>query len=95
MIDHARLERALNIAWQGRGPLAWTLRPLAWLFARRLSRPMHEFATAADAIGRDEQAPLVDQLVAPGRSPPTYFGSPLSRCSCQSGASRKPDMRRP
>jgi two-component system, OmpR family, sensor kinase len=37
------------------------LLPLAWLFARRLSRPMHDFATAADAIGRDEQAPLLEE----------------------------------
>jgi two-component system OmpR family sensor kinase len=35
--------------------------PFAWLFARRLSKPMHDFATAADAIGRDEQAPLLDE----------------------------------
>jgi two-component system OmpR family sensor kinase len=37
------------------------LLPFAWVFARRLSRPMHEFATAADAIGRDEQAPLLEE----------------------------------
>jgi two-component system OmpR family sensor kinase len=37
------------------------LLPLAWVFARRLSRPMHDFATAADAIGRDEQAPLLEE----------------------------------
>jgi signal transduction histidine kinase len=37
------------------------LLPFAWLFARRLSRPMHDFATAADAIGRDEQAPLLQE----------------------------------
>ncbi len=36
------------------------LLPFAWVFARRLSRPMHDFATAADAIGRDEQAPLLE-----------------------------------
>lgn len=34
---------------------------LAWWFARRLSRPIHDFATAADAIGRDEQAPLLEE----------------------------------
>lgn len=33
----------------------------AWLFARRLSRPIGEFAAAADAIGRDHQAPLLDE----------------------------------
>ncbi len=37
------------------------LLPFAWIFARRLSRPMHDFATAADAIGRDEQAPLLQE----------------------------------
>ncbi len=37
------------------------LLPFAWVFARRLSRPMHDFATAADAIGRDEQAPLLEE----------------------------------
>ncbi len=45
MIAHARLERALNIAWQGRGPLAWALRPLAWLFAaaRATQRGLYRF----------------------------------------------------
>lgn len=37
------------------------LLPLAWLFARRLSRPIREFASAADTIGRDEQAPLLEE----------------------------------
>jgi len=37
------------------------LLPFAWVFARRLSRPMRDFATAADAIGRDEQAPLLEE----------------------------------
>jgi len=37
------------------------LLPLAWWFARRLSRPIHDFARAADAIGRDEQAPLLEE----------------------------------
>ncbi|MCK9563133.1 MAG: ATP-binding protein [Bacteroidales bacterium] len=37
------------------------LLPLAWLFARRLSRPIHDFASAADTIGRDEQAPLLEE----------------------------------
>lgn len=31
--------------------------PLAWFFARRLSRPIREFADAADRIGRDSEAP--------------------------------------
>ena len=54
-------------SWKLRVPLTVlmlsmaVLLPLAWLFARRLSRPMHEFATAADAIGRDEQAPLLQE----------------------------------
>ncbi len=34
---------------------------MAWLFTRRLSRPIHEFAAAADAIGRDHQAPLLEE----------------------------------
>jgi signal transduction histidine kinase len=33
--------------------------PLAWFFARRLSRPIREFAKAADRIGRDSEAPLL------------------------------------
>lgn len=33
--------------------------PLAWFFARRLSRPIREFANAADRIGRDSDAPLL------------------------------------
>lgn len=33
--------------------------PLAWFFARRLSRPIREFAKAADRIGRDSDAPLL------------------------------------
>lgn len=37
------------------------LLPLAWLFARRLSRPIRDFASAADTIGRDEQAPLLEE----------------------------------
>ena len=32
---------------------------LAWLFARRLSRPIRNFARAADRIGREEDAPPV------------------------------------
>jgi len=34
---------------------------MALLFTRRLSRPIHEFAAAADAIGRDHQAPLLEE----------------------------------
>lgn len=33
--------------------------PLAWLFTRRLSRPIREFAQAADRIGWDSDAPLL------------------------------------
>lgn len=35
--------------------------PLAWIFARRLSRPIREFASAADRIGRDSDAPLLEE----------------------------------
>jgi len=54
-------------SWRFRVPLSVlglslaVLLPFAWLFARRLSKPMHDFATAADAIGRDEQAPLLQE----------------------------------
>lgn len=54
-------------SWKFRVPFSFillslaALLPFAWLFARRLSRPMHDFATAADAIGRDEQAPLLQE----------------------------------
>ena len=54
-------------SWKLRLPLSLiflslaALLPFAWLFARRLSRPIHDFATAADAIGRDEQAPLLEE----------------------------------
>lgn len=36
-----------------------TVLPLAWLFARRLSRPIRSFAAAADRMGRDASAPRV------------------------------------
>jgi two-component system, OmpR family, sensor kinase len=35
--------------------------PLAWLFARRLSRPIRDFATASDRIGRDSHAPALEE----------------------------------
>jgi signal transduction histidine kinase len=35
--------------------------PLAWLFARKLSRPIRDFAEAADRIGRDSGAPLLEE----------------------------------
>jgi two-component system, OmpR family, sensor kinase len=47
--------------------------PLAWLFARRLSRPIRNFAMAADRIGRDSHAPPLaetgpDELRLAGRA---------------------------
>ncbi len=54
-------------SWKFRVPISvvllslTVLLPFAWLFARRLSKPMHDFATAADAIGRDEQAQLLQE----------------------------------
>jgi signal transduction histidine kinase len=56
-----------------RGPAEWQLRammvfglsllallPLAWWFARRLSRPIQAFAEAADRVGHDATAPKVE-----------------------------------
>lgn len=39
--------------------MALALLPIAWWFARRLSRPIRQFAQAADRIGRDSEAPPV------------------------------------
>lgn len=57
-------ERPLIGAWQWRSILWFAtsfllLLPVAWLFARRLSLPIREFAAAADRIGRDANAPPV------------------------------------
>lgn len=52
-------------SWQGRVLLTLLLSilviaPLAWLFARRLSRPIAAFAEAAERLGRDPRAPPLD-----------------------------------
>lgn len=57
-------ERPLIGSWQWRSILWFAtsfllLLPVAWLFARRLSLPIREFAAAADRIGRDASAPPV------------------------------------
>ena len=46
-----------TIAWFGFSTLL--LVPIAWLFTRRLTRPMLRFAQAADQFGRDEPAPVL------------------------------------
>lgn len=48
--------------WQKRIALwllgcAMVLTPVAWLFARRITRPFDRFAAAAEALGRDPNAP--------------------------------------
>jgi signal transduction histidine kinase len=57
-------EQAGPDEWQVRAMLVFGLSllamlPLAWWFARRLSRPIQAFAAAADRIGHDVQAPKV------------------------------------
>lgn len=57
-------DRPLIAAWQKRMALLFglsllTLLPLAWLFARRLVRPIRAFADAADRVGQDASAPMV------------------------------------
>ena len=54
-------ERFPNV-WQSRILLSFllsvgALAPLAYLFARRLARPIREFAAAAERLGRDPRAP--------------------------------------
>src|SRR3546814_2205174 len=56
--------RPLVAAWQKRMLLwfaisALALMPLAWCFARRLTRPIRRFAEAAERMGRDPLAPPV------------------------------------
>lgn len=46
-----------TIAWFGLSTLL--LVPVAWLFTRRLTRPMRRFVEAADHFGRDEPAPVL------------------------------------
>jgi signal transduction histidine kinase len=50
--------------WQRRIALwlfgcALVLAPVAWLFARRITLPFHKFAEAAEALGRDPNAPSI------------------------------------
>ena len=52
-------------AWQRR-VLLWfaiafaIVAPLGWLFARRMSKPLERFAEAAELLGRDPTAPVLD-----------------------------------
>ncbi|HUZ11895.1 MAG TPA: ATP-binding protein [Caulobacteraceae bacterium] len=57
--------RALLDPWQLRALLvlavaALAVTPLAWWFARRLAAPIAAFATAAERLGRDPDAPPLD-----------------------------------
>jgi signal transduction histidine kinase len=58
--------RPLVSPWQMR-TLVWfalsalLLTPLAWLIARRLARPIHTFAQAAERLGRDPHAPPLEE----------------------------------
>ncbi len=62
--------RPLISPWQMR-TLIWfalsalLLAPLAWLIARRLARPIHTFAEAAERLGRDPNAPPLDEVRGP------------------------------
>ncbi|MBX7247767.1 MAG: HAMP domain-containing protein [Caulobacteraceae bacterium] len=62
--------RPLVSPWQLR-TLVWfalsalVLAPLAWLIARRLARPIHTFAEAAERLGGDPNAPPLEE----GRGP--------------------------
>lgn len=52
-------------SWQ-RGLALWfslsalAMAPIAWMFARRLTRPIQEFANAAERLGRDPGAPPLE-----------------------------------
>jgi len=57
-------DRPLIAQWQIRMAVAFgfaliSLVPLAWLFARRMARPIRAFAAAADRVGRDSSAPMI------------------------------------
>ena len=58
-----RTEPAFGLSdWQQRVALwfalsALLMTPVAWIFARRLSRPIQVFAEAAERLGRDPKAP--------------------------------------
>jgi len=52
-------------AWQQRVALwfllsALAMSPVAWIFARRLSKPIQVFADAAERLGRDPRAPALE-----------------------------------
>lgn len=58
--------RPFIAAWQRRLILfffisAFAMLPFAWLFARRLTRPIRRFADAADRLGADPNAPAVPE----------------------------------
>jgi signal transduction histidine kinase len=61
-----RTQPALGLSdWQQRVALWFTLSalamsPIAWLYARRLSRPIQLFADAAERLGRDPRAPPLE-----------------------------------
>jgi two-component system OmpR family sensor kinase len=62
--------RPLISPWQMRTVIwfalsALLLAPLAWLIARRLARPIHTFAEAAERLGRDPNAPPLDDARGP------------------------------
>jgi signal transduction histidine kinase len=59
-------DRPYIAQWQIRMVLAFgaallSLVPLAWLFARRLARPIRSFADAADRVGHDASAPMIPE----------------------------------
>lgn len=59
-------DRPFIAQWQIRMMLAFgaallSLVPLAWLFARRMARPIRSFADAADRVGRDASAPMIPE----------------------------------
>jgi len=59
-------DRPFIAQWQVRMALAFglafiSLIPLAWLFARRMARPIRAFADAADRVGRDSSAPMIPE----------------------------------
>ncbi|HWJ68624.1 MAG TPA: ATP-binding protein [Sphingobium sp.] len=59
-------DRPFIAQWQIRMAVAFgfaliSLVPLAWLFARRMARPIRAFADAADLVGRDSSAPMIPE----------------------------------
>eukprot|EP01035_Chromulina_nebulosa_P010825 gene10825-14515_t len=61
-------------SWQ-RGLALWfslsalAMAPVAWIFARRLTKPIQEFANAAERLGRDPGAPPLELRGPPGSQP--------------------------